>query len=302
MEKPNVQGHVQKIRQNKVVGFGIETFVDWNSHNVQTYASSIAFFFYLSLIPLIIILLQLLPILGVSMSDLLAFINQLIPESAQKVAAGIVSEAYYQSTGILSVSAIGLIWSASKGTRALRRGLNRVYDVKENRSFLVLYVIYVGYTLAMLVMLALMLFLVFADPVSSFLAEKMPEVFQEPVQSALSEMILIPLFEVLAVTLLYTTLPSGRRKFVRQLPGGILVTVIWFVFSYLFSLYVNSKSNTQTAVYGVLGTVGIFLLWLFCCFYILLIGAFFNRFFWEQKNRVWLYFRQLKKEHQKGKE
>jgi membrane protein len=200
------------------------------------------------------------------------------------------------------VSAIGLIWSASKGTRALRRGLNRVYDVEENRSFLVLYLIYIGYTLAMLVMLALMLFLVFVDPVSSFLAEKMPEVFNEPVQSALSEMFLIPLFEVLAVTLLYTTLPSGKRKFVRQLPGGILVTVIWFVFSYLFSLYVNSKSNTQTAVYGVLGTVGIFLLWLFCCFYILLIGAYFNRFFWEQKNRVWLYFRQLKKEHQKGKE
>ena len=241
MEKPNVQGHVQKIRQSKVVGFGIETFEDWNSHNVQTYASSIAFFFYLSLIPLIIILLQLLPILGVSMSDLITFINRLIPESAQKVAAGIVSEAYYQSTGILSVSAIGLIWSASKGTRALRRGLNRVYDVEENRSFLVLYLIYIGYTLAMLVMLALMLFLVFVDPVSSFLAEKMPEVFNEPVQSALSEMFLIPLFEVLAVTLLYTTLPSGKRKFVRQLPGGILVTAIWFVFSYLFSLYVNSK-------------------------------------------------------------
>lgn len=38
--------------------------------------------------------------------------------------------------------------------------------------------------------------------------------------------------------------------------------------------------------YGSLGTIAIFLFWLYCCFYILLIGGYFNRFCGERWDRV----------------
>lgn len=61
--------------------------------------------------------------------------------------------------GTLSLSVVTLVWSASKGTMALRQGLNRVYGVEETRPYPVQVLLAIGYMAALLVMFALMLFL-----------------------------------------------------------------------------------------------------------------------------------------------
>ena len=260
------------------------TVIDWNERSVATYASSIAFFFAISLIPMIIILLQLLPYAGLSQTELLSFIEQLIPESVYWLAVRVVSEAYNRSVTVLSASAIALIWSASRGTMALRWGLNRVYGVKERRRYPILCLLAIGYTAALLVIFSIILFLVFAGPVSRFLAENVPEIFADPVTVRLRQKILLYLFMVLLFTLVYTFIPAGARKIHRQLPGAVFVTILWEVFSGFFSIYIRGY-NAYTMFYGSLGAVAIILFWLYCCFYILLIGAYVNRFFgirWER--------------------
>ena len=89
----------------------------------------IAFFFFMSMIPLLIIIFQLLPIFGLSQVDLIKFLDRLMPEAMQGFAAIVVSQAYRYSMETLSLSVVTLVWSASKGTMALRQGLNRVYGV-----------------------------------------------------------------------------------------------------------------------------------------------------------------------------
>ena len=110
-----------------------KTAEDWTARDVGTYASSIAFFFFMSLIPLLIIVFQMLPLFGLSEFDLMVFLDRMIPEAMQGFAAIVVSQAYKYSKGTLSLSVITLVWSASKGTMALRQGLNRVYGVEETR-------------------------------------------------------------------------------------------------------------------------------------------------------------------------
>ena len=63
------------------------TIKDWGERSVGTYASSIAFFFSISVIPMIILLLQFLPLAGLSQLELLRFIEQLIPEALYGFAA-----------------------------------------------------------------------------------------------------------------------------------------------------------------------------------------------------------------------
>ena len=120
------------------------TVIDWNERSVATYASSIAFFFSISIIPMIIILLQFLPYAGLSQLELLSFIEQLIPETVYWLAVRVIAEAYNRSVTVLSASAVILIWSASRGTMALRWGLNRVYGVKERRRYPVLCLLAIG--------------------------------------------------------------------------------------------------------------------------------------------------------------
>ena len=260
------------------------TAADWNERSVATYASSIAFFFSISVIPMIIILLQFLPYAGLSQADLLNFVEQLIPETLYWFAARVIREAYSRSVTVLSASAAVLIWSASRGTMALRWGLNRLYGAKEQRRYPVLCLIAIGYTAALLVSFSIILFLVFAGPVSRFLAEKMPEIFADPVTVRLRQKVILYLLMVVLFALVYTFIPAGTRKFHRQLPGAVFVTILWEAFSAAFSIYVRGY-NAYTMFYGSLGTVAIILFWLYCCFYILLTGAYVNRFFgirWER--------------------
>ena len=99
-----------------------KTAEDWTARDVGTCASSIAFFFFMSMIPLLIIIFQMLPLFGLSEFDLISFLDRMIPEAMQGFAAIVVSQAYKYSKGTLSLSVITLVWSASKGTMALRQG------------------------------------------------------------------------------------------------------------------------------------------------------------------------------------
>ena len=168
MEEINESGAAPEESKNQTGTGGIrkkakhlarKTAEDWTARDVGTYASSIALFFFMSMIPLLIIIFQLLPIFGLSQVDLIKFLDRLMPEAMQGFAAIVVSQAYRYSMGTLSLSVVTLVWSASKGTMALRQGLNRVYGVEETRPYPVQVLLAIGYTAALLVMFALMLFL-----------------------------------------------------------------------------------------------------------------------------------------------
>lgn len=276
-ERPKISDRAKRLAKR--------TAADWKERHVETYASSIAYFFFMSIIPMIIILIQMLPLLGLSQIDLITFLDRLVPETAQTLVATVVSEAYTHTGGIISVSAIILIWAASQGMMAMRWGLNRIYDAEEHRSYPMLLLISIGYTAALLVLFAIMIYLVFAGPVSSFLVENFPDIFRSRVTIELHDRIMVDVFMGFVFILIYTFIPAGRRSFLRQIPGAVLCTVVWEIFSHIFTIYVRGY-NAYTMFYGSLGTIAIMMFWLFCSFYILLIGAYFNRFCGERWDRM----------------
>ena len=282
-DRPDNTGH--RVIRKKAVRLAKKTAKDWGNRDVTTYASSIAYYFFMSMIPLLIIILQAITRIGLSQQELLDFIERLIPDTAYELAARIISEAYGFSTGTISISALALLWTASKGTMALRCGLNKVYDEEEKRSYPALCLISIGYTVVMIVLFVAMLFLVFAGPVSRFLIEKMPDIFDESLALEFWQRSLVAVLLIVILTLVFTFVPAGRRSFIRQLPGAVLVTPLWSIFSWLFSIYVSGY-NTYKMFYGSLGTIVIFLLWLYFCFYILLIGGYFNKLCGERWDKI----------------
>ena len=65
--------------------------------------------------------------------------------------------------------------------------------------------------------------------------------------------------------------------FVYQIPGAVFSAVVWYIFSWLFSLYVDMSGSFS--IYGSIATPLIMMMWLYFCITIFLIGAFINRFF-----------------------
>ena len=105
---------------------------------VTTYASSAAFYIFLSIIPIIVLLFTIVPYTPLTQEGVLKVLLEILPDSLDSFTTGIVAEVYDKNIAILSVSAVVLLWSASKGMQAITLGLNSINGVKETRNFVLL--------------------------------------------------------------------------------------------------------------------------------------------------------------------
>ncbi len=75
-----------------------------------------------------------------------------------------------------------------------------------------------------------------------------------------------------ALILAYRVIPNRHVPVTHALAGGLFAAALFEVTKYFFVVYI-SKVPTYSVVYGTFSAVPIFLLWLFCCWMVVLVGA-----------------------------
>ena len=125
--------------------------------NIDSYASSTAFFLIISLIPLLIMTTSILPYTPITKEDLVRAFVRITPSFTDDTIKSFIDEAYKNSEAVFSISALVTLWSGSLGMLALIRGLNRIFEVKEQRSYLFLRFVAVLHTVAMIAIVLMML-------------------------------------------------------------------------------------------------------------------------------------------------
>jgi membrane protein len=178
---------------------------------------------------------------------------------------------------VVSISALGVLWSASRGIYGLLTGLNTIYDVREDRGYWYTRSISVLYTFLFLVVLLLTLVLnVFGETI----LEHLP-----PAQGALWEIldsvvdfrfILLLLLQTGLFTAMFMGLPNRKNKFTDSFPGAVLASSGWLLFSNLFSFYVEHISGYAN-IYGSVYTAALSMLWLYFCLCLLFCGGALNK-------------------------
>ena len=93
---------------------------------------------------------------------------------------------------------------------------------------------------------------------------------------------LLLILQSLIFTLMFMVLPNQRNRFLDSLPGGILSSIGWLVFSDIFSIYVENF-NQYSNIYGSVYAVALSMLWLYCCLSILFYGGALNHWLSDQK-------------------
>ena len=167
---------------------------------------------------------------------------------------------------------------------ALMRGLNAVNGVDEKRNYFVIRFIASFYTLIMLVVLILSLFfMVFGNQLVDIALHRIPQL--QMFVSLLMNFRFLFVWAVLILLfgLIYTYIPDTKLKFTEQVPGACFAAVVWSIFSWGFSMYVSYGNGYS--IYGSLTIIVIIMLWMYFCMYIILIGAYLNRYF-RPVNRV----------------
>ena len=254
--------------------------------SLGAYASSTAFFFFLSMIPIMILFAEILPLIGLGEEELVLLFTDLTPAVADDLVVQIVHEAYGISSGLLPLSFLVMLWSAAKGMLALISGLNQIYDIDEKRNYFYLRLIASVYTLLLLVVLVAMLVLfVFARQLRFLLEGRF--LFLHRLAFGIPNLrVLVTLaVSVLLFSLIYTFVPGKKQNWLFQLPGAVFSAVAWGGFSYFFSLFVGVAGSFST-YYGSLATLIILLIWIYWCFYLFLIGGFINVYFRHDVMRI----------------
>ena len=85
-------------------------------------------------------------------------------------------------------------------------------------------------------------------------------------------------------TLLYWILPNQKIYWRHALVGGIVAAILFDWIKRAFTLMIV-QSSTYTVIYGALAAVPIFLIWIYCCWLITLLGAVFAAMLAETRNR-----------------
>ena len=246
---------------------------------IGLYASSAGFFLALSVFPGLLLLLALLRYTTLDLGSLLGAVEGFLPEALLPYAEGLIRSIYRNSSGVLvSLSALTALWSASRGVYGLLTGLNAVYGIHDDRSWLRTRLLCVGYTFAFLLVLAMTLaFHVFGRQVIAAFSRS-----PTPFLRFLAEFIDLRFFLLLGLqtalfTAMFTVFPNHARPAADSLPGALLASLGWLVFSNLFSLYIDYFGD-HTHLYGQLYTMVLGMLWLYFCLCIVFFGGAVNRF------------------------
>ncbi len=275
---------MKEIPKGGLIGRAYHLVRYLQSLDVPLYAANAGFFIILSLFPALVLILSLLRYTGLQVSSLVEVLSSFIPGALMPTVEGLVLSTYENSSGALvGLSAVTALWSASKGVHGLLKGLNTVYGVAEDRGWLYTRFISVVYTFVFLAVLLLTLVVhVFGGTLLSLLP-----ISQSPLLKLLTGLlgvrgIVLPVIQTVVFMLLFAFLPNGRNKLRDTVPGALLASLGWLVFSGAFSLYVEHFASLSN-IYGSVYAIALTMLWLYFCLSILFFSAALNQYLEDKK-------------------
>lgn len=247
---------------------------------VGIYTAQASFFIILSIFPFVLLLLNLIGLTTIDKPFIINSINTYVPDSVKPLLIQMINELYTHVSGtIISITAVGAIWSASKGFLSVMFGIYNIYKVHQNRNYFVARFISMLYTVIFLIaMIITMILLVFGNRLFKLGISLIPALKDISILTLVMRYLIVFLVLTMFFVIIFRLANFKCTTFSKVLPGAIFSSLGWISFSYVFSIYVDNFSN-MTYMYGSLTAVIILMLWTYFCIYIFFIGAEINKFF-----------------------
>jgi membrane protein len=257
--------------------FARRLYREYRDDAVADSAATLSYYFVFSLFPFLFFLATLtayIPYARVAADALLARAYAVLPGPAMAIidahVRGLVG---HSRPHLLTLGFAITLYSASRGVDAVRKALNRAYDVKESRPLWKTELLAFGMTVggAALVLVAVGLLLAGSSG-GLWLAHRL----------RIDEQYVIALrwirWPVIAVVIMgcaaiaYHLLPDVERRFKLITPGSVLGTLVWFGAVLGFGVYA-AHFGSYNVTYGSIGGVILLLTWFYITGFIFLMGG-----------------------------
>jgi membrane protein len=238
--------------------------------NCTQVAAALTYTTVLAIVPLVAISLSALSRFETTHETFQNYIFQyLIPTPALQQIIVMNIQKFAAQTATLSIfGGLFLIFTCIFLLNTIEGTFNTIWRVTDRRSFLSKFTVFWGvitFSPAMIVLaLLLSMKLTIARVLGSILG------------TALARGLLVyflPFFLTFAsFFFIYRVLPYTKVKVIPALIGSLVATILFQVARWGFSVYISAFAN-YNKIYGLLGTFPLFLLWVYICWLVILLGA-----------------------------
>lgn len=238
-------------------------------------ASGLAFNFLICFIPLILVILSVLGFFLHSSQEILntvrSYLVRMLPQASPKLTANILNVIKdRQIVGLLGF--LGLIWTAMNLFSSIKTVLNKTLEVVSNHSYFreklhdLIYVMITGILFLLSIVLSMIFDLIRTIPVKLGL----PPLLDLKWWGWTAGILVAYIFSVLMFFVLFRFLPSRKPSTRAAFLSALLIAGLWELAKYFFRIYVNFI-NAFAAVYGSLGLLVVFIVWIYysCLLFVL---------------------------------
>lgn len=209
----------------------------------------------------------------------------------QQVAAPISAEIHNVLTqsrgGLLTIGVVLAIYFSSSAVEALRIGLNRAYNMRDQRPWWWLRLESIAYVLVgAIALLALGFLVVLAPLIWNALVALVPELASQYRQVTVLRYLVTAVVLAASLTIAHKFLAAGRRKFRLIWPGVALTFIMSLVFAEVFAGYLAEFSSNYITTYAGLASVMIALVFLYTLAAIFVFGAELNAVLMGRRKRA----------------
>ena len=235
-------------------------------------AARLAFYYFLSMFPVLLLLLIGLDKFagagstGSNLRDtLLGAFRQVLPREASELMAKTVGQ--LNAGAVIGAGAVyaalGSFWGALNGTWAMMTGLNKAYEVKEERRWWRVLMIAFGLTTSLAIMgLIALAAILYGSPAGEMIGQyfgihSSPQFLWRIIRWLMTAILLLFSF-----ALVYRFGPNLKdRRWRWSVPGAVVAVTLWVGSTLLLQFYQNHFSSQR--IYGDLNAVVELLLWLY---------------------------------------
>jgi membrane protein len=252
----------------------------FNSDDGWAIASHIALSILMAMFPFFILLTSLAGFFGsTKLADEVA--ELLLAAWPVEVADPIIREIHNvlttANTRVLTAGAALAVLFASSGVESLRIGLNRAYNVVEDRHWILLRLESILYVLVAAAGLLALGFLIVLGPLL-FRTALLHMPWLEPLEGTFTtaRIAIATLVLIVALIVIHKWLPAGRRRFVEIAPGIAATLILWLGAGVAFGRYLAEFAWTYVSTYAGLASAMIALMFLYWTASIFIYGGELN--------------------------
>lgn len=283
------EGHNTK-KKRSFFNFIIYLIVKVKKDDVFALGAQLAYYLILSFFPFLMFLITLIGFSNLNSMEIIDGLRTLLPSNVfDLTSATIVEVVENQHAGLLGVSIMLSVWAASSAFRAVIKGINKAYNVRENRSFIKISIIAIISIVALAFIIIITLaMLVFGSLIGELLKTYLPfDVLINKLWDMLRYLVVVTSM-IFIFAAIYRYAPATRISWREVFPGAIVTTIGWILASIGFSFYINNFNN-YSRLYGGLGAVFVLMTWLYITSIIFILGGEINSVIVIRKNNLKIY-------------